>query len=219
MSLLTTPHPRETVLYGLMKLRIREIRKSKGLTLDLLAEKAGISRSYLNELELGAKTINVNRLSQVAKALEVSAEDLIVVERPPIAVPGFAGAGDEVELVDAYAKGDGMYHVPCPPQISPHGVVALEVRGDSMEPYYQNGSIIFYSRDVMGVPSEAVGRICVAEDTDGRVWIKHVKPGGEPGLYHLISLNQNVAPMYDRSLKWAAPVRFHLPPDMVQRAA
>lgn len=110
-----------------MKFRIRQLRKSKDLTLEELAEIAGISRSYLNELELGAKTINANRLEQVARALGVQPESLFVSERPKIAVAGHVGAGARVPLVDAFEKGDGLFHVACPPQLSPRGVVAVEV--------------------------------------------------------------------------------------------
>jgi transcriptional regulator with XRE-family HTH domain len=60
-----------------MKLRIKELRKAKGLTIDDLAAIVGMSRSYVNELENGKKTINGRRLEQFAKALDVTIYDLI----------------------------------------------------------------------------------------------------------------------------------------------
>ena len=107
-----------------------------------------------------------------------------------------------------YEKGDGLYYVACPADL-PHDthVVAVEVEGDSMVPVYQDEDILFYSRDVMGVPNEAIGRICVCEDTSGDVWVKHIRPGSEPGKFHLISVNPLIDNMFDRELKWAAPVR------------
>ena len=60
-----------------MKLRIKELRKSKGLTIDDLSGIVGMSRSYLNELENGKKTINGRRLEQIADALDVTVYDLI----------------------------------------------------------------------------------------------------------------------------------------------
>lgn len=60
-----------------MKLRIKELRQAKGMTIDDLAAVVGISRSYVNELETGKKTINGRRLEQFAAALGVTVYDLI----------------------------------------------------------------------------------------------------------------------------------------------
>ncbi len=86
-------------------------------------------------------------------------------------------------MVDDHAKGDGLFHVECPSQLSPHGIVAVEVEGNSMEPAYAEGDLLFYSRDAMGVPTEAIGRMCIAADEAGRVWVKQVKVGTEAGLF------------------------------------
>lgn len=136
---------------------------------------------------------------------------------PMIAVAGRVGAGAQVDLVDAFEKGDGLYHVACPAEISPRGVVAVEVEGDSMTPIYQPGEILFYSRDALGVPTEAIGRICVCEDDAGKAWVKVVRVGREEGTFSLISLNPEAENMHGVMLKWAAPVKFNLPPEYVQR--
>ena len=60
-----------------MKLRIREIRKQRGLTQVQVAEMAGMSQSYFTDLENGKKTINAIRMSQIAKVLGVQPQDLI----------------------------------------------------------------------------------------------------------------------------------------------
>ena len=62
---------------GAMKLRIREIRTQQGLTQRELGEKAGISISYLSEVESGKKPLNSRRIEKVARALGVSPTDLI----------------------------------------------------------------------------------------------------------------------------------------------
>ena len=86
-----------------------------------------------------------------------------------------------------------------------------------MTPIYRDGDVLFYSRDTVGVPTEAVGAICVCEDANGDGWVKHVKPGTEPGKFHLISLNPLVDNMFDAALKWAAPVRLAWPRALVER--
>lgn len=68
-----------------MKLLIREIRDALGMTGEQLAEKAGLSRSYLTEIENGTKTANTRRLEAIARALGVQPEDLI--EKPDVSEP------------------------------------------------------------------------------------------------------------------------------------
>lgn len=200
-----------------MKLRIRQLRRERGLTLEELAELAGISRSYLNELELGAKTINANRLEQVARALEVPPESLFVASVEPIAVAGRVGAGAHVPLVDAYEKGGGLFHVACPPQLAPRGIVAVEVEGDSMAPMYQPGHVLFFSRSSHeGVAEEDIGLPCIIEDADGMAWVKMLKRGSAPGLWNLISLNPAADSAWDKPIKWAARVRLALPRELVE---
>lgn len=202
-----------------MKMKIATLRKQKHMTQMDLAEATGLSQSYIGAMESKniAKSPSMDTLVTIAAALSVRVGELFD-DAKPIAVAGKVGAGAKVPLYDAYAKGDGLYHVACPADL-PHDahVVAVEVEGDSMVPIYQNGDVLFYSREVMGVPNEALGRICVCEDSNGDVWVKHVKPGSEPGKFHLISINPMTDNMFDRELKWAAPVQLHWPRGLVER--
>lgn len=80
-----------------------------------------------------------------------------------------------------------------------------------MEPVFFEGDILFYARHAIGVPTEAIGRPCICEDSDGFVWIKQVKIGTEKGLFNLLSINPTGSNKLDASLVWAAPVLLHLP--------
>lgn len=55
-------------------LRIRTIRKTKGLTRDVLAEKAGISSKFLYEIEQGKKRFSAEVLCRIAENLDVSCD-------------------------------------------------------------------------------------------------------------------------------------------------
>lgn len=68
------PHTRRYT--GGMALRIRELREQRGLTQQMLAEMAGISRSQLSEIENERKPANTVRLAAIAKALGQEVEDL-----------------------------------------------------------------------------------------------------------------------------------------------
>ena len=127
------------------------------------------------------------------------------------------GAGAKVPLFDAYEKGGGP-QVECPPGLSPHGVVAVEIEGDSMEPIYSSGDLLFYTRNGHdAVLSDDIGHRCVCEDEDGMGWVKQIKPGDEPGKFHLISLNPGANNMWNIRLKWAARVRLHWPADLTKK--
>lgn len=62
---------------GPMKLRLRQIRTERGLTLVQLSDMAAMSVSYLSDLETGKRQINARRLEALAKALRVAPTDLI----------------------------------------------------------------------------------------------------------------------------------------------
>ncbi len=202
-----------------MKLRIAEIRNRLGWTQQDLADRAAVSRSHLSELETGKKPINTNRLEAVARALGVSVRDIFPDDSPPVTVAGRVGAGAEVILVDGYAKGAGLWHVERPPQLAGRSVVAVEVVGESMAPAHAPGDLLFYTREALGVPTECAGRRCVAEDAEGRAWVKILRrrEGQPQGLWDLHSVNAAHPPRYDVPLVWAAPVLFHLDADYAAR--
>ncbi|MGI9861761.1 cupin domain-containing protein [Moorella naiadis] len=50
--------------------RIRSLRKQRGLSLQHLAEKVGISYSYLSQIENGKTNLSVSLLKDIASALE-----------------------------------------------------------------------------------------------------------------------------------------------------
>ena len=55
--------------------RITHFRKQKNYTVNRLANLAGISQSYLRDVELGNKNITVETLSLVCNALDLSLYD------------------------------------------------------------------------------------------------------------------------------------------------
>ncbi|MBN8187588.1 helix-turn-helix transcriptional regulator [Salipiger thiooxidans] len=193
-----------------------------GLSQSALAERLDaavskkVDRSTINKMVMGKRAISAEELLHISEitGFEVPGEEPAT---KTIAIAGAVGAGARVPVFDAYMKGDGP-QVECPPGLSPHGIVAVEVVGDSMAPVYGAGDLLFYSRDTHeGVPDDVVGHICVAEDEDGMGWVKQVKAGDEPGLFHLISLNPGANTMWNKRLRWAARVRLAWPADLARK--
>lgn len=56
---------------------VRELRKQKGLTLDSLSEKSGLSVSVLSKLERNQNLIEMETLFKLARSFNLSASDLL----------------------------------------------------------------------------------------------------------------------------------------------
>ena len=57
--------------------RIRELRQKKGWSQEKLAEEAGLHRTYIGQVERGEKSIGVENLFRVARAVGSKAADLV----------------------------------------------------------------------------------------------------------------------------------------------
>ena len=57
--------------YERFVMRLKKLRAERGMTQEALAEKAGISRSYITRLELGQQDPTLGTLEKLAKALKV----------------------------------------------------------------------------------------------------------------------------------------------------
>jgi transcriptional regulator with XRE-family HTH domain len=60
---------------------IKEFRKSKGMSQMNLADKIGISYQQIQKYEKGINNINVERLKQIAKALEIPINEFFPAEK------------------------------------------------------------------------------------------------------------------------------------------
>ncbi len=60
--------------------RIQEIRKSKGLTQDNLAEKIDMDKPNLSNIETGKRFLSADTLEKIVNALEVKPKDLFDFE-------------------------------------------------------------------------------------------------------------------------------------------
>jgi transcriptional regulator with XRE-family HTH domain len=60
-----------------MALRLRELRKERGISQEELAERASISRTYLARLETARQDPTLSTLEKLAKALKVPVERLL----------------------------------------------------------------------------------------------------------------------------------------------
>ena len=57
--------------------RVREARRSKGISQERLAEMAGIDRSYMGNIERGEKNITLKKAYEISDALEIDIQNLV----------------------------------------------------------------------------------------------------------------------------------------------
>ena len=67
-------------LYILVGKRVRQLRLQRKLTQEQLAERAGISTSFLGHIERGSRKLSLDSFCRIARALDCTANDLLPSE-------------------------------------------------------------------------------------------------------------------------------------------
>ncbi|MED1919447.1 helix-turn-helix transcriptional regulator, partial [Bacillus thuringiensis] len=67
-------------LRKLIGLRIKAIRKIRGLTQEDLGERAGLQYTYIGGIERGERNISLDSLDNILSALDISAVDLLKLD-------------------------------------------------------------------------------------------------------------------------------------------
>lgn len=187
--------------------RIRELRDERDMTIERLAEKAGLSVSYVSRLENGERNLSVKNLNLFAHALEIEPQEILaaVPERKPnvVAVMGRIGAGAEILPDDEQVPPEGLYEIETPFPL-PDDAEAYEVKGESMWPRYDDGDIIICWRQG-NIPEEMLGWEAAVKTSTGQRYLKRVLRGAEVGTYDLES--HNAPPIRGVKLVWVAAVQ------------
>ena len=76
-STIDSQQPRRQDVGMALNIRIREIRKSRKMTLEQLAGQVLVSTPHMSEVERGLKNLNNHLLERIAAALGVAPSDLI----------------------------------------------------------------------------------------------------------------------------------------------
>ncbi|PPQ47521.1 transcriptional regulator [Paenibacillus peoriae] len=73
-----------TDLAELIGVRIRQVRKSRGLTQEQLGERAQLQSTYIGGVERGERNISIETLEKLIKALEMSPSEFFYFGDNPI---------------------------------------------------------------------------------------------------------------------------------------
>ncbi|MDE7313776.1 MAG: helix-turn-helix transcriptional regulator [Eubacterium sp.] len=93
--------------YGKMGMRIRQVRKAKGWSQEMLAKKCGISMSFLGHIERGTRIMSLETFVSLCGALEAGADELLWgTVLPSEAVLDMWGAGKPAGKAPAGKQAD-----------------------------------------------------------------------------------------------------------------
>jgi len=71
-----SPRAREILAY-----QLRELRKKKGYSQEMLADLSGLNRSYIGRVERHEHSVGLDNLEQIAEGLEVDIAHLLELEK------------------------------------------------------------------------------------------------------------------------------------------
>lgn len=153
-----------------------------------------VDRAAVNKMVKGTRSIALDEAQVIERVTGYEAPNEITVP-----LLGDIGAGAEVLAIE----GDGHDTAPAPRDTKP-GTVAVRVKGDSMHPAYEPGTLIYYSRQMP--PAELLNKRAVVQLGDDRIFVKIIRAGSRPDLWNLSSLNPLYPEMTDQVVAWAAPI-------------
>lgn len=184
--------------------RIKEARVARGWSQGQLGERAGVSQTGISSWERGRTEPTRDDVRRVAAALGVEVGE---IELGPdggatdsVSVVGYVSAG--AALVQ-FGAGQGPFETVPAPRFKTESTVAVEVRGTSLGPAFDQ-SVIFYDDVRSPVTPDLIGRLCVVALSDDRVLVKVLRQG-ENGRFHLLS-NTAEEPIWNADVVWAARV-------------
>ncbi len=65
---------------------LKRIRKNRNLSLDMVSELTGVSKSMLGQIERGESNPTIGTISKIVEGIKISYEDLLYEEDEPVAV-------------------------------------------------------------------------------------------------------------------------------------
>ena len=140
-----------------LKERIKNSRIAAKMTQEELARAVGKTRNAVAQWESGATHPRPNTLEDIAGALNVSLEWLLLGNKNAGEYDSRQISGrPAIKLIPVYGQpvagingefafdGKKLFEVPCPPQLlNVKNAYGVEVAGDTMSPRYEDGEIVY----------------------------------------------------------------------------
>ncbi|NBN62810.1 helix-turn-helix domain-containing protein [Microvirga tunisiensis] len=145
-------------------LRLKKIRKERGMTQAQVAALIGLDLTNYNRLENGKTELTYSRMQQLAKLLHVDPVDLLTNRggTRTVAVRAHVQAGSWSEATEWPEEDWYEVSVPDADDLRGHELYAAETRGTSMDKVYPEGTVVVFA--ALRDPSDMqVGRRYIVE--------------------------------------------------------
>jgi transcriptional regulator with XRE-family HTH domain len=185
---------------------LRENRIRKGLTLQKVASRMGVSAPQVQRLETGERRLTVDLLESYCAAVGMSALDALAGDvRVPII--GVIDVDRNIHPIPAGSPSSTRA-----PHIVPDSHRLAAVRWDARTRLeLMTGHLLFFYADTKGIPQDAWGRRCVVRRSDGTQRLGW--PVREGGQVHMTDEGGNAE--FNVTLEWASPVLVVVPPHVL----
>ena len=184
----------------------------------------GETREKIDELFYDLSMANTEHITSIGDAVDDVMDDMEMGPGSPIAeklrierlrkaglpvfrqvkLEGYIGAGGHVEAI----AGSSSETIEGPADADPLTVAGI-VKGRSMLPAYEEGTILYWSTQLP--PEELLNRRCVVQLGDGRIMVKIIRQGSDENLWTLVSLNPAYEDIEDVPVEWAARIDWTKP--------
>lgn len=176
--------------------RIREIRRQKGLTLQQVAGRCGTTAQTIGRLETGMRTLSLNWVNRIAKALVVESSMLLILpEYGDIEILGEVGRMGSVSPINF-----GTVSL----RLMGTKPIALKIKANMGE-YRQGDSVICEGQSAQAV-EKAVGHDCLIELEGGERCFAKLVNGSRKNTYTLFPIGKAGTLAKDCKVTFAAPV-------------
>ena len=185
--------------------KLRFIMKEKGWRQTDLAERLSVTQAAVSRWFAGADPRGEQRdkINEIYNSIVGNGEKPLMSHIP---LMGYVGAGAEIMPEFEQVPPDGLEKIEVPFQM-PADMVAFEVRGDSMLPFYREGYIIIVYRDQKKPLESFYGEDAAVRTSDGKRFIKTIVRG--PDGVNLVSWNAKT--IENVKLEWIGEIFAILP--------
>ncbi|RXF67555.1 helix-turn-helix domain-containing protein [Hansschlegelia zhihuaiae] len=201
-----------------MQNRIAEIRKSKRLSQQALADAVGSHWITISKLERGVMQLTSSWIDRLASALSVKPEDLISKGRSieEINFWGFIEEGGEVDI----ESGDDRHIKSFTPKSDDFVSFWLMVSEDALAPFCNHGDIIRFVTVDESEAEHYLKKLCMAvvKESDGNRYgyVGFLNGGSRSGLFTIRpAVGKPIRDLILHELHVASELRFMMPWDKI----
>lgn len=181
-----------------MELRIRDLRKDSGMTLQEMADKLGTTAQTVQRLETANMTVSVDWLEKFARVFGLHPAELIVREDQfAIKMLGVVGPGAIVREEDIRLGQPWQLTIPAAQPIA--------ARVEQSVGSFSEGCVLIADRRKEAIAADCNNKNCIVALANGPILLRRVIMGQYDRLT-LVPLAPDGDVRYDQEIRWIAPI-------------